>query len=168
MSWWGSSWYSTKVYTSNISDKVGLCFDQRSIWQGRTVTSHLPFHTHHSNLYHGQYFGIRCTHVWHTLTYTFKDTCLHTADQSCQGLFRSSLCPLSLTPHPYQCYEGVCVCVCVSNRYSLSVRVATKCSDISVCFHKALWSLLSPCHPSVPPLPPLPLPVNKCITSYYV
>ena len=58
--------------------------------------------------------------------------------------------PLSFPPqHEWRCvYVCVCVCVCVCerDRYSLSVRVATKCSDIS--------RLCSP--GSV--IPPVPLP----------
>ena len=128
----------------------------------KTVTSHLPFHTQHSSLYGVNadiHFSSGWTHVWldtqaqtrtNMLTYTFEDTCLHTHQARAAKIFSDHPSYPFIPPSTTRVKACVCVCVCVyvcvCDRYSLSVRVATKCSDIS--------RLCSP--GSV--IPPVPLP----------
>lgn len=120
-----------------------LCADQISICHRWVVTPHFSsfFSTLDAHTYDPEYTHTRVqTHADRPL-----ETPVHTPDQSCQDLFRSSLCPSMLHLNPYHLWR--CVCVWVGDRYSLSLRDATKCSDISRLY--SLSFVIPPVFPAI-------------------
>lgn len=134
---WGHLPFIAQTRTFNISDSVWLRFDQRLICQ-RTVISYLLSYTAQQLVQWLMYayFSNTCLHIWLSAhTHTSPNTHWHIplktlaythqawAAKTFSDHPSSTVSPL----HPHHYWR----CVCVCDRYSLPVRIATKCSDIS-------------------------------------
>lgn len=137
----------------------------------------LSFHTQHSSLYGGQ--TVICVYIYcwsihlsaHAPTNTHCHIPLTTLAYRQQAWAAKTFSdhpstPLSLPRiHTHTHTQPLKVCVCACDRYSLSVRVAAKCSDISRLCSPGF--VIPPVPLSLPSLP-FPLPVDRRITSHHV